>query len=259
MVIIDLPTEQNLVVVEGWVTDIEERQYVRLSRSNSFSGAENPPIEDATVVVDVRNRTSISYSHISNGRYLPNEPFSGEKGEQYRVTIILAEGDLIRSGWSTMSPRTRIVLLSIDNFEENDPENPGTTKTVFFPRITARDSADFDNFYRWLFYKDNNRMTEPESITLQKDIFFDGNFIPNLFDQFEYDVGEEIRIELHSIEEASYDYLSLLKSQTTTLGGAASTTPAIVNGNVLNLSSPEETVLGFFGTTSISADSTIIE
>ncbi len=258
VVVIPLPSEQGLLVVEGWLTNEVERQYVRLSQSNSFSGTINPIITDATVLVQLRNGPSQTYSYISNGNYLSDTPYSGIEGEEYRLSIVLRNGDLIRSTWTTIEANTEIVLLSVDSFEENDPDNPGQTKTVFFPRITARDSANYENYYRWMLFKNGSQLTEPESIILQNDRFFDGNFIPNLFDAYEYDINDNMKVELHSITREAFDYLSLLKSQTSTLSAAASTTPAIVPGNISNISKPEETILGFFGTRSISADSLIV-
>ncbi len=259
VVVIELPDEQNLLVLEGWVTDVHHRQYVRLTQSNNFSGDVNPGIADAAVTVQQRSGSTYSYSHVEEGRYLSDSPFSGTPNEEYRVVATLSNGDVLRSDWNLMLPKTDIVLLSVDSFEENDPDNPGQTVTIFFPRITARDSADYTNYYRWILFKNNERVREPESIVLQNDRFFDGNFIPNLFDQFEYRAGDEIKVELHSITKETYDFLNLLRSQITTLGAAASTTPAVVNGNVVNLSSPDEIVLGYFGTTTISADSTLAE
>lgn len=253
VVIIELPREQNLVVVEGWVTDTNQRQYVRLTRSNSFSGVINPAIEDATVLVQVRNSVSHTYSYSSDGVYLSDAPYQGIAGEEYRVSIVLSNGDVIRSDWNLMESKTEIILISVD-FDEEDPDNP-----FYFPRITARDSADYENYYRWKVFKNDIQFTEPESIILQDDRFFDGNFIRANFIDYEYDLDNEIKLELHTINESTFQFLSLLKAQTTTLSAASSSTPAIVNGNLTNLSKPSELVLGFFGTTAVSADSVIVQ
>ncbi len=253
-----MPTEQNLLVVEGWITDEVERQYVRLSRSNSFSGPLNPVIEDATVLVQTRDGLSQTYSYSQDGSYLSDNPYRAIRGEEYRLSVVLQNGDLIRSTWTPIESKTDIVLLSVDSFEERDPDNPGQNRTIYFPRITARDSADYENFYRWILFKDGQQLTDPESIILQTDRIFDGNFIPNDFGDYQYDLGDNMKVELHTITKEAFDFLSLLKSQTTTLSAAASTTPAIVNGNISNLSRPEETVLGFFGTRAVSTDSVIV-
>lgn len=259
VVVIELPSEQNLIVVEGWITDTDEVQELKISRSNNFSGIINPAITDAVVNVLSGSGSSFSYSHVGSGTYQSNINFSGQKDENYRVEITLTDGSTILSDWSRMPSRTNIVLLSVDSFEENDENNPGQTRTIFFPRITARDSADFQNYYRWVFYRNGQRLLEPEPITLQDDRFFDGNFIPNLFNDFEYSLGDEMTVELHAINKSTFDFLSLLSSQITTLSASASTTPAVVNGNLNNITNPGETVLGFFGTLAVSAADTTIQ
>lgn len=259
VVIIPLPEEQNLLVVEGWLTDKVERQYVRLSRSTSFSGGLNPTIEGATVLVQAKNSPSQTYSHTAGGRYLSDAPYRAVKGEEYRLSALLPNGDLIRSTWTPIENKTDIVLLSVDSFVDKDPENPSQNITIFFPRITARDSVNYQNYYRWMLFKNGIQLTDPESIILQNDRFFDGNFIPNLFDDYEYAVGNNMKVELHSITKEAFDFLSLLKAQITTLSAAASTTPAIVNGNITNFTNPDEIILGFFGTRAISADSVVVQ
>jgi len=259
VVVIPLPDEQNLLVVEGWLTDMVERQNIRLSRSNSFSGVVNPIIDDATVLVQSRNSPSQTYSYTQDGRYRSDNAYRAVKGEEYRLSVLLQNGDLIRSTWTPIESNTDIVLLSVDSFVDKDPENPGQNRTFYFPRITARDSANYKNYYRWMLYKGGVQLTDPESIILQNDRFFDGNFIPNLFNDYEYSLGDNMKVELHSITKEAFDFLNLLKSQTTTLSAAASTTPAIVTGNITNFTNPDEIVLGFFGTRSISADSVIVQ
>ena len=256
--VIPLPEEQNLLVVEGWLTDKVETQYVELSRSISFSGGLNPSIEDATVLVQARNSPSQTYSHSVGGRYLSDNPYRAIQGEEYRLSVFLPNGDLIRSTWTPIELNTDIILLNVDSFVDKDPDT-GEDKTIYFPRITARDSADYANYYRWVLFKNGAQLTDPESIILQSDRFFDGNFIPNLFNDYEYEIGNNMKVELHSITKEAFDFLSLLKSQITTLSAAASTTPAVVNGNISNFTNPDEIILGFFGTRAVSADSAIVQ
>ncbi len=258
VVIIDLPPELNLLVFEGSVSDRLEVQSIRLTRSNSFSGQLNPAVEDATVSVEDRNGDVYPFNHDGNGVYLSDVPFQGIRNMEYRANVVLSDGDIVQSGWSDIPPNTNIVLLSVDSFEENDPLLSGNL-TLFFPRITARDSADYPNYYRWVFFKNGEKVTDPESITIQNDLFFDGNFIPNSFSQFEYNEGEEITVELQAINQNTFDFLALLKAQITTLGSSASTTPANVTGNLTNTTRPSIPVLGHFSTISISSASAIAE
>ena len=259
--IIDLPDAQNLVTVEGWLTNFNEIQSVRLTRSNSFAINEPvTPITNAVVTVQSKTGNTFNFRHEADGHYRSNESFGGEFGVEYQVRIQLSEENTIRSEWEQMLQPVPIDGLFVDSFEENDPDNPNQQFTVFFPRISAIDPEGERNFYRWRFLQNGEIYDEPETITIQDDRFFDGNVIPNNFRSFGYDTGDEIITEFQNINEEAYNYLSLLKSQITSLGTSTGTTPAFVQGNLTYFRSEvDEQVLGYFGTVAISKDTVVVE
>lgn len=255
VVIVDLPSPQNLVVVQGWVTDSLGSQSIRLIRSNGFSdNSQVQAIESAQMIVQSRTGEVFSYSYRADGYYDADTPFRGVSGTEYRVRIVIDTLE-IRSEWDEMPNPVPINSLQIDSFEENDPNNSNQQITIFYPKVRTRDPADEENYYRWVFFKNGDRINEPESITIQNDRLFNGNLIPNNFQQFGFDSGDEITVQLQSISSSSHDYLSLLKSQITTLGTTSGTTPAIVTGNLSYVDGNSSLVLGFFGTISSSVGS----
>jgi len=260
-VVVGLPPAQNLVTVQSWITDLEERQEVRISRSNGFADRnEVQIIEDASVVVQSRTGQTFLFSHNQDGLYTSNDEFAGEPGTEYRLRIQLNDGEEIRSAWERMPQQVAINSISVNSFEENDPENPNEQFTVFFPKVDAIDPENQNNFYRWVFFRNNLRYVEPESITIQNDRFFDGNLIPNNFQSFGYEPQDTIIVNLQSINREAYDFLALLRSQITSLGTTVGTTPAIIEGNLAFLSEDQsEEVLGYFGTIAVSADTVIVE
>ncbi len=258
VITIDLPSAQNLVVIEGWVTDSLSTHPVRITRSSAFSSMDDIVlIEDAQLIVQASTGEVFPYSYSNNGYYEADIAFRGAPGNQYRLLAIVDTVE-IRSEWDSMPERVDILSLEIESFEENDPNNPNQQLTVYYPKINAIDPADRKNQYRWIFYKNDTQFTEPEPITIQNDRLFNGNLIPNNFQAFGYDSGEKITLQLQSISSSAHNYLSLLKSQITTLGTSSGTTPAIVEGN-LSYTDDDRMVLGFFGSASSSIDSVFVE
>ncbi|MFK7954434.1 MAG: DUF4249 domain-containing protein [Ekhidna sp.] len=257
VVIIELPPAQNLLVVEGWVTDIESTQSVRLIKSNGFL-EEKPvePITDANIRVERRNGGFQLYDHDSDGYYRSQDPYAGNADLEYRIVITLANDDQIRSDWDKMPQKTNIEFTSIRSFQENDPINQGQQITLYYPKVIAIDSAGISNFYRWVFFRGSQPYSTTESIVLQDDRFFDGNLIPNTFDEFNYTREDSMIVNLHSISNRSFEFLTLLKSQIATLGTSSITIPATVDGNFSN-SNEDDRVLGYFGTAAISSDTLI--
>ncbi|WP_436515508.1 DUF4249 domain-containing protein [Ekhidna sp. To15] len=255
VVIIELPLSQNLIVVQGWITDSLGNQSIRLIRSNGFSdNTQVQPVETAQVIVQSRNGEVFSYSYRADGYYDADVPYRGSSGTEYRVRIVIDTTE-IRSEWDKMPNSVSIANLQIDSFEENDPNNNNQQITVFYPKVRTRDPSDEENYYRWIFFKNGDRLNEPESITIQNDRLFNGNLIPNDFQQFGYESGDEMTVQLQSISSSSHDYLALLKSQVTTLGTTSGTTPAIVTGNLSYVDANAPLVLGYFGTVSSSEGS----
>ena len=262
VVVIDVPTSQNLVTVEGWVTNQNENQYIRLTRSNNFISSEPvPAISDAIVEVQSRSGSpNQQFTHVENGLYMSNQPFFAPSNSEFRLIIQLPNGVEIRSKWVTMPELVPLNRLFVDSFEENDPDDPSQQFQVYFPRVIALDPEAKTNYYRWRFFRNGIPYVEPESITIQDDRFFDGNLIPNNFRSFGYDTGDEMVVQFQSINKEAFDYLNLLKSQITSLGTSSGTTPAQVNGN-LSIENSEENkaVLGYFGAVAVSSDTTIVE
>ena len=247
VVIVELPPSQNLVVVQGWLTDSLGNQSIRLTRSNGFSeNTQVPAIENAQVIVQSRNGEVFTYTYQSDGFYNANIPYRGTPGEEYRLRIVI-NGEEIRSEWDRMPGGVSIGNLEVDSFEENDPNNSDQQITIFYPKIMTSDPENQANFYRWIFYKNSQVFSSPEPITIQNDRLFDGNLIPNNFQIFGYDSGDEMTVQLQSISSGSHSYLSLLKSQITTPGTSSGTTPAIVEGNLFYTDDDSELVLGYFG------------
>jgi len=262
VVVVELPPAQNLITIESWLSSLSETQIVKISQSIGFSKrSQVQPITDAEVIIQSRQGIIFPFSHTNNGIYHSNLLFAGEVGQEYRLRIVMKNRQELSSDWERMEEQVTISDLTlINSFEENDPDNPGGQFTVFFPKVLKRDPAEDENYYRWIFYKDRIRYTEPESITIQNDRLFNGNLIPNDFQSFGYAEEEEIIVELQSVTKGAYNFLSLLKAQITSLGTSTGTTPANITGNI-SFQSDEvnDLVLGYFGTVAISRDTIIVE
>lgn len=254
VVIVDLPTAQNLIVVQGWVTDSLGNQPIRIIRSNSFaSDSAVHIVENAQVIVQSKEGDIYPYSYESNGFYFSNNTYRGKNSVEYRVLIAIDTLE-IRSDWDKMPKNVPIENLQFDSFEENDPDNSNQQITIFYPKISSRDPENSTNFYRWIFYKNGEVYNDPDPIVIQNDRLFNGNLIPNNFQNFGYDSRDEMTVQLVSISESAHNYLKILRSQITTLGTSSGTTPAVVNGNLFFTNSIDEQVLGFFGAVAESTE-----
>ncbi|MEM9326767.1 MAG: DUF4249 domain-containing protein [Bacteroidota bacterium] len=256
---IDLPTDDNLVIVEGFITNELRTQEVRLSRSQGF----NEPSEDTTIpgasvsVFDLSG--NVFTFQFDSGVYKSDSLFAGEVGRRYGLVVVLPEGDTITSPFVTMPEVVPIDLLLFNSFPEESPDDPSVILQIYFPVVWASDPGNRRNFYRYVFARNDSLFNTPQDIELLADDAINGNTFPNEFRTFRYDFGDRMTCELRSINKGAFDFLRLLKNQTTSLGTASGTSPAGIDSNLTNDTNPSQVVLGYFGCYSLSRASIVLE
>lgn len=255
---IDFPEVQEIVVVEGWLTDQDTIQYVKISRTVGYeSEISGPGVQNAIVSVK-SSGTSISFQHIGDGRYASDQSFAGNAGTDYWIDISIS-GEKIISRKEKMQIVPMLDSLGYDSFERQSEEQPQIDDIIFYPVAYFSDEATKQNYYRWRFKKNNVLFTSAENIFIQEDRFFNGlGGVKNEFIEFEFSLNDTIYAELQEITFETYNYLRLLRLQTTSLGTRSGTTPSVVQGNLFYPDNPGRLVLGYFGVISISSRNQII-
>ena len=254
---IELPNGQELFVVEGWITNQNKQHWVKISTTVPFddSRTENP-VEDAIVSIE-DNAGIFPMTHSSNGLYLTNT-FAGITARSYRVNIQLTTGEIIQSGWERLNPLMPIDTIKYDFFDEPNPET-GEDIQIYFPIVVSSDPVNETNFYRYKGFRNGQLLNEPSELILLNDQFVNGaTSLPNFIPELRYSFEDTIQVELHSLTKASFQFLELLKSQTTSLGSSSGTSPAALIGNLENIDDVNQVILGFFGASAVSSDTTII-
>jgi len=256
---IALPVTQEILVVEGWLTDQDTIQQVRLSRTVSFE-SENSSASVSNAIVHIRsNQESYQLFHENNGVYLSDDDFAGISGRSYWIEIAL-DGHTITSNKETMRSVPKLDSVYFDFFERQSEENSQFEELVYYPIGYFSDDGETQNFYRWKFSRNDIPFTDPEDIFIQEDRFINGlDSIKNEFTAFEYDLNDTISIELQEISFDAYEYLRLLRLQTTSLGTRNGTTPSVVKGNLFDTSNPSGLILGYFGVISTTSKTQIID
>lgn len=249
---------EERIVVEGWLTDQDTFQYVKLSKTQAFESTDGPEyVSNATVNVWSSQGERNSYQYTSEGWYRSQNEFAGRRGIMYWLAIDLEDGSRIESGNEVFRDRPTIDSLAYDSYTRDSESNPQVEETIYYPIVYSTDKPRVRNYYRWKLYRNDTLFSAPEYMILLDDRFFDGNDYQNEFSSFEYGLGDKVTLELHEISSAAFDYLSLLKSQTTTLGTVSSVSPASVRGNLGYIDKGDQ-VLGFWGVASVTTDTLTI-
>ena len=270
-----------VLVVDAWVTDTPERQLVRLTQTQPYFDTLVSDVVGATVQIqDSQGKTyDFAEDERQPGAYYWNptatEPTFGTVGETYQLRV--TADNQVYTSTSRMNPVPPIDSITYELLEA----------TAFFPEtylaeFWSTDLPEVGNAYWVRAYKNGLRLNTPGDISVAYDAGFsrggsfngtvfaqpirsginpfrqdeDGDFLPA------YEVGDSVYVELYSISDAAFDFLSQVSIQTNRPGGFAelfSNPIANVSTNIVNTDAQGPAAVGYFNVASVSGLGTRIE
>lgn len=266
------------LVVDAWITNHPREQVIYLTRSQSYFDNTTPlPAIGAQVNVIDNNGNDFTFvDNDSKGAYVwtPSTGQSfGNIGDDYSLTINF-EGETFVS----QSKMNRVPLVdSITfSFEPKDAFSPDR----FFGEFWSRDLLGPGDTYWIKAFKNGQLLSKPSEINLAYDAAFsaggdadsdDKPFIPpirgNVNPSEEEDNGDSVSpyidgdslyVEIHSINEPAFNFLTQVVIQTDRPGGFAELFAkplSNVSTNITNQNANSETiVLGFFNVAAVSGN-----
>jgi len=257
---------ENVLVVDGLLTNIQGNCYVTLSRTYPYNGKPSVPEEGAVVKIidDLDNETLLSRNE--KGIYLPKDTsYSGDVGRKYKLMIRTSQGETIESGFEELKEP-----VDIDNiyFEFMERKN-GTPGLQIY--LNTHDPAKKSFYYSWDFdetwefwvpynsqsvylpemkicYKNvSSRKVLIESTKDYIDdkvIGFPLYFIDNSTNRLY--VKYSVLVRQYVLTEGTYQFYKDLKDINEHTGTLFDRTPVILTGNMINTLNPEQPVLGNF-------------
>lgn len=236
---VDLNSGDPQTVVEANLAAGADSLEVRITQTANYFGTADPAtINDAQVsLVSLGNR--INATPQGNGIYRISN-INATADVEY--TLEVSVDGALTTATSYMPPA--VVIDSVYfQYEEDGFFEPG-----FRPYLAFQDPPETENFYRILILINGEYDGE---IRLGNDKFSNGEYQEIRFPFLELESGDELRIELRSIDEKVYTYYETLDPIS---GGGGQ--PGIAPGNpVTNLEGPIQ--LGYFGTYSSDEGSAV--
>lgn len=271
---VDLKEADLVLVVDAWINDKPEDQIIRLMMSQPYFDQTLPPeVSGATVTVTDNKGKVYDFTEQEAGEYVwsPSgaDPSLGTIGNEYTLNVQLQEGDSYQSV-TTMNRTAQVDSITFTYEEE----------TAFFPEsyiaeVWARDPQGEGDSYWIRTYKNGVLLTKPQEINLAFDAAFtegssfDGiTFIEpirqgiNPLDQDEddeflspYDLGDSVYVEIHSISNEAFYFLTEVAIQTDRPGGFGELFAqplANVPTNIYATENGVKDVVGFFNVAAVS-------
>ncbi|GAA0894484.1 hypothetical protein GCM10009122_41650 [Fulvivirga kasyanovii] len=271
---VDLKEADPVLVVDAWINDKSEDQIIRLMMSQPYFDQTLPPeVSGATVTVTDNTGKVYNFTEQETGEYVwsPSgaDPSFGTIGNEYTLNVQLQDGDSYQSV-TTMNRTAQVDSITFTYEEE----------TAFFPEsyiaeVWARDPQGEGDSYWIRTYKNGVLLTKPQEINLAFDAAFtegssfDGiTFIEpirqgiNPLDQDEddeflspYELGDSVYVEIHSISNEAFYFLTEVAIQTDRPGGFGELFAqplANVPTNIYATENGVKDVVGFFNVAAVS-------
>ncbi|MFY0653356.1 MAG: DUF4249 domain-containing protein [Cyclobacteriaceae bacterium] len=234
----ELPADQEVLVVDAWLIHQPGEQIIRLTRSQSYFDNSTPVgVSGATVIVSDGSNDFIFTETANSGHYAytpPNNSSFGTIGNEYTLTILSNGEEYIST--TRLNPIPLIDSVTFRYEEEN-----AFFEESYWAEFWSRDLAGEGNTYWIKSYKNGELLNKPAEINIAYDAGFSKGggidnliFIPpirdgiNPFDEDEdgmfispFSDGDDVYVEIHSISEDAFTFLTNVRIQTDRPGGFA--------------------------------------
>ena len=196
---LEVPDGEVLLVVDGWLTDLEgEKQILLSTTANYFDNSRTPKVENAMVVLFDQNGAIDTLEESTPGTYITN--YQGVVGKTYHIYIRTISGEEYESNPEVLKFVSAIADVHAEFREETTFEDEG-----YYVSIDTEEPLGVGDFYRWKQYVDDTLLNEPFDLLYASDEFVDGNPIIN-FDVTTkpLTLGDNYRIQQLSISKRGF-------------------------------------------------------
>ena len=279
----ELTTDITKLVVDGLITDQPPPYLVRVTYSAPYTNDEtifgrSPAQAKVSIRDDQGGIEELRYT--SNGYFISSATgLRGIVGRKYYVVIVLPDGRQYQSREELLRPTPKIDTLRVEYQQLTGIYLRGKFKIS----VETTDPAESEDFYRWSWshFETKTRcditselgpsgqliriewsccvpcwsVTKCEGcINIASDKLINGK---KIVDQFLVDVPYTsakpyfVLAQQQSLTKEAYNFWNKVRGQLNNSGGVFDTPPVLIQGNIYNVSNPDEQVLGYFGASSL--------
>ncbi|HLN56293.1 MAG TPA: DUF4249 domain-containing protein [Bacteroidales bacterium] len=282
------PQDISKYVVNGVVSDESAIQTVSVSMASSVGDPRIIPVSGCSVIIRDEPGNIFQMNEAVNGIYKAEiDPSFLVAGNSFRIEVTTPDGTMIQSDFDSIPgcPDVDSVYFLRSEIIADNP-NDVVKGIRFYLDFDGGSSAS--RYFRWELEE-----TWEYRVPYPREWFYDGivhqilpadysrqvcwktvpvwkiftlstaglsenryemlplNFVDNLGPRLVY--GYSLLIKQISLSEASFAYWDQLRSNSYDQGGLYDKQPAMITGNLHNMTSPDNEVLGFFGASSVKS------
>ena len=263
IITLDLEDPKPVLVVDGYISDIDTTQWVRLSNLENYFADGTP---DFTVYKTAKVKLIEDSTEIANYTFIDSTQrfeiqYKGINGKSYQIDILLPDGKHYTSSSELMQIVPKIDSLWYTVNQDSGTPGPKGQDLVF--SISTQETPGIGDNYQWKTYINDAYRFEVHDLNFSNDQLVDGQYIFDFevfglskteFDEIKQDAPNNrvfLKIEQSKITSKYYDFLFLVFQQTRQVGGPFAAPPAEIKGNVFMITDENQTALGYFYSASI--------
>lgn len=240
---IKLPQGKELMVVEAWLSDKPEPQYVKLYKSVPYLAEPTyPAVKQASVILSDDAGNSEALTEVEAGKYeVKNMSF--KVGRTYHLNIHAAEGSYEAS---TKMQRLGLALDSV--VYKYEKKSVTVAKEGYYPYLYGQELPGLGDYFLLKIRQNGKDLKTVSDIYVITDQYIDGNYASavglNMKEPFKE--GDQIRYELFSLTEDYYRFWDDVKRQLSN-GGLFAVPSTNTRTNLKKKDPKSIDMVGYFG------------
>ncbi len=278
---IDTAENQNILVVEGIITNENINQEIKLSRTTILNTHEKKPVSGAEISVTSSDNDIYEFEETSPGLYHSILPFSISIGTDYTLTIE-TENEIYKSSPERINSTTKIDRIisekgnyrnqngiGISAISSEDDEDSKYFKYEY--EETYEIHSPVQRLFEYIINEDNEielvqkhrqdticYVTEnsKEIVLFNPSLLEDGRQHTSLvrfLTEDDYKIAYEYSVLVKQMKVSAevYSYYSTLKELSESENVFSQYQPGFLNGNIYSPSNEDVKVIGYFSTASV--------
>lgn len=252
---IDVDGGKPVLVVEGWLTNKRETQFVKLYYTRGISDSTDyQPAEGARIILSDNANHKELLKEQSPGQYSFSQ-IKAVSGRTYILRIDTKEGS-----YEAVSTVQRLALNPDTVLYKYEGKSLIYKNAGYYPLLCAQEAEGKGDYAQIKLYKNGVYQNKSDDLNLYSDEYSDGYYIKNLELNIDnpYVRGDLIRAEVWSLNEPAYLFWRDIRSQ---LHNAQIFAAPLINArsNIKKINPSSYDATGYFGTSVVKFKETRVE
>jgi len=268
---LELEDTESVIVVDAWLNDIDTIQTIRLTQSQVYFDNSQPQnVTNANVQVTRSDGAVFSFLSQGDGRYILNTSTEklGVVSDEFQLSI-----QIDGSEFTATSSMNRVPVIDSIGIEFRDDEL--FSDDGLYANFYAKDFDGVGDAYWVKTYANGMYLDKATELNLAYDAGFDAGTgidgitfitpireIINRIDEdgliIPYEVGETIRVEIHSISTEAFNFMEIVRDQINNSQNGIFSLP-LANARTNISSTTGSGVVGFFNVAAVSVSERVVE